>query len=399
MEVDRKQWRGRSGRVHSAGCLNPYQRSSPAVNVQRIQPSQDQSKGWIAPIRALGWCHRCHQPREKGSPMKTRFVPPFIFLAALCGPAILPFLLTAGEVAQAPKTKSDGADEKTIGALIADLGDDSFDKRDNAHKRLLAIGGPAVELLRKAVKNTSDFEARERAAQLAEAIQELGLVAYRVDFRHDFRKELVPNNKFVHVGSDAAKIVKTEPDGLRITLPTDEVADAIGVRADFAIKGDFDVTVNYELIKSVNPAINSTGFDIYLVTESSDREALTFKRSIRPNGQDVYVCNRLTTIDGRREDIFKGQPTAPAKGKSGYLRIVRVGPKVVLSVQEENANSFRVVHRVSLGEEDVKLVRLSASSFAPGTPFDVRFRDIRIRCAEADGIRPMSEAKANTEKK
>src|SRR6185369_13962167 len=131
--------------------------------------------------------------------------------------------------------------------------------------------------------------------------------------------------------------------------------------------------------KAVNPATNSTGFDIYLVTESSNTEALTFKRSIRPNGQDVYVCNRLTTIEGRREDTFKGQPTVPAKGKAGHLRIVRVGPKVLLSVQEEGDDSFRVVHRLSLGEEEVKLVRLSASSFAPGTTLDVRFRDIRIR--------------------
>ena len=78
---------------------------------------------------------------------------------------------------------------------------------------------------------------------------------------------------------------------------------------------------------------------------------------------------------------------------------MRVGSKVALSVLEENADSFQVVHRVSLGEEEVKLVRLSASSFAPGTTLDVRFRDIRIRCAEADGIRPMSEAKTNTGKK
>jgi len=307
------------------------------------------------------------------------------------------FSLTA--VTQSPEIKSDGPDEKTIGALIADLGNESFDKRDKAHKRLLAIGAPAVALLRKAAVNNSDFEARERAAQLAEAIQELGLVAYRVDFHHDFRKQPVPNKKFALVGPDAAQIVKSEPDGLRITLPTEKTGDAIGVRADFAIKGDFDITVHYELIKAVNPATNSTGFDIYLVTESSNTEALTFKRSIRPNGQDVYVCNRLTTIEGRREDTYKGQPTVPAKGKSGHLRIVRVGPKVLLSAQEEGADSFRVVHRVNLGEEDVKLVRLSASSFSAGTPFDVRFRDIRIRCAEADGIRPMSEAKTNSGKK
>jgi hypothetical protein len=43
---------------------------------------------------------------------------------------------------KAPPVKKDSADEKTIRELIAQLGDDSFDKREAAAKRLADIGEP-----------------------------------------------------------------------------------------------------------------------------------------------------------------------------------------------------------------------------------------------------------------
>jgi WD40 repeat protein len=67
-------------------------------------------------------------------------------------------------------TKKDAADEKTIRALIGQLGDDSFDRREDGSKRLTTIGEPALKLLRKAAKDGTDAEVRERARQVIEAI-------------------------------------------------------------------------------------------------------------------------------------------------------------------------------------------------------------------------------------
>ena len=62
-------------------------------------------------------------------------------------------------------------DEKAIRALIAQLSDDAFVKREAAQKRLAEIGGLALELLKKAAKESPDAETRERATQLIELIQ------------------------------------------------------------------------------------------------------------------------------------------------------------------------------------------------------------------------------------
>src|SRR5258708_7348664 len=100
----------------------------------------------------------------------------------------------------------------------------------------------------------------------------------------------------------------------------------------------------------------------------------------------------MTTINGARRNTYGGGET-PAKGKLGQMRIIRVGSRVALSVKEENAEDFRVVHRVGLDTEALKLIRIAALPYGTGTPIDVRILDVRFRCADADAIRPLSEAK------
>jgi WD40 repeat protein len=67
--------------------------------------------------------------------------------------------------------KKDAPDEKTIRALIVQLGDDSFDQREAAEKRLAEIGEPALALLQKAAKDNAEAEVRERAAKVIGGIE------------------------------------------------------------------------------------------------------------------------------------------------------------------------------------------------------------------------------------
>jgi hypothetical protein len=66
--------------------------------------------------------------------------------------------------------KKDVASEQTIRDLIKQLGDDVYDKREAADKRLEAIGEPAVPLLQKAAQENPDAEVRERAAALVKRL-------------------------------------------------------------------------------------------------------------------------------------------------------------------------------------------------------------------------------------
>ena len=71
--------------------------------------------------------------------------------------------------APSPQDKKD-VDDKALLDLIKQLGDDFFDKREAAGKRLEAIGEPALKLLTQAAREDGDAEVRQRAAQLVQNI-------------------------------------------------------------------------------------------------------------------------------------------------------------------------------------------------------------------------------------
>jgi WD40 repeat protein len=80
----------------------------------------------------------------------------------------------ANQVNVPPKpaqAKPDAVNPQTIRDLIGQLGHNSFGKREAADKDLVAIGEPALELLRQAARKNTDTEVRLRAARVARAIE------------------------------------------------------------------------------------------------------------------------------------------------------------------------------------------------------------------------------------
>ena len=57
-----------------------------------------------------------------------------------------------------------------VAALIKQLGDDAFDRREAASKELEDIGEPALAALRKAATSSDDLEIRRRAERIIQAI-------------------------------------------------------------------------------------------------------------------------------------------------------------------------------------------------------------------------------------
>jgi WD40 repeat protein len=86
---------------------------------------------------------------------------------SLFWPATMP---TASGQVTTQKPKSVVVDEKAIRDLIAQLGDDSFAKRDEAQSKLIALGKSALASLRKAATESMDAEVRQRAAKAVKMI-------------------------------------------------------------------------------------------------------------------------------------------------------------------------------------------------------------------------------------
>src|SRR5690349_11004616 len=83
----------------------------------------------------------------------------------------LRFLLALGIVLTAALlARSDTPTAAEIERLIKQLGDDDFDRREAAAKRLDAIGEPALEAVRKA-RDSDDPEVRQRAREVVRLIE------------------------------------------------------------------------------------------------------------------------------------------------------------------------------------------------------------------------------------
>jgi hypothetical protein len=129
-----------------------------------------------------------------------------------------------------PPPKPMPEQQKRIDQLIAQLGADGFDEREQAQKELEKIGLPALESLRKAAKNP-EAEIARRAADLVMRLEELlksgkQLAPKKVNLKlkdvsvTDAIADLSKQSGYpIHVGGDKAKLAQR-----KVALDTGEVS-------------------------------------------------------------------------------------------------------------------------------------------------------------------------------
>lgn len=122
------------------------------------------------------------------------------------------FCLALMLLGAAPLTPTSAA---RIAALIEQLGDDSFDKREEASKTLVNIGVPAVRFLRKAASTNEDPEIRLRAERVIQTIagRVPGLVQKGEDIHriawtgiHCYNSTFSPDGRSFLVGGDGGTL-------------------------------------------------------------------------------------------------------------------------------------------------------------------------------------------------
>jgi hypothetical protein len=203
------------------------------------------------------------------------------------------------------------------------------------------------------------------------------------EIHQDFRGKDVDETLFRLQGTDAAARIKAEAEGLRITLPADTKSATVGVAARAATKGDFEITVGYELLRADRPANGSgVGLEMYLNTATPTEEAFVIYRIVRPKEGDVYLCDRKTTNAGKRET--KRDPF-PAASKSGHLRLTRKGTEVTFEVAEGASDSYRELGRYVWGDWDLNV---SVRAWGSHKPVELRLTEVRIRDAVEPAINP-----------
>jgi hypothetical protein len=190
----------------------------------------------------------------------------------------------------------------------------------------------------------------------------------------EFRGKDVDDVLFRLQGPNAATRVKSEPEGLRITMPRDAKATTAGLATRFSVKGDFEIDVGYEILHREVPAAGSgQGLEIYLNTDTPTEKALVFYRIGRPKEGEVYMCDRKETVAGKRETVRRTFPTA---SQSGRLRLGRRGTEVTFAAAEAGSMDFQELCRYEWGEMDAGV---AIRGWGSHSPVDLRITQVRIQ--------------------
>jgi hypothetical protein len=190
---------------------------------------------------------------------------------------------------------------------------------------------------------------------------------------YDFRGRPIPPD--LTFGDPGGQFIRSEPDGLRITLPKDKARQArVGLSLPMAIRGDFEVTTTFEILRAEAPPPEFGGYGVGILLRVNPDVGIG--RYVQGGGRQVLVWDRWTAGDGGR----KLQTEAvPSPAKISRIRLQRTGNTLhYLWSAEPTGDRFEEIHQSEYPDE-VKVVRLIAETGKQACELDVRLRDLRVR--------------------
>jgi len=206
------------------------------------------------------------------------------------------------------------------------------------------------------------------------------------DFAHSFRMDKLNQDIFRYHGAGAEKFVTPEAEGLRIRYDgANAPLNPVGVDRPVPLRGDFTVTVRYEVLKAEPGKGGGVGPELYLVLDNPHRDGIALDQRVRPSGERALSYNHLTNNEeGKRVGAaYKSTPTTEASD-TGRLRLARQGRTLIASWAEGKDEEFKELTRDDIGLMNIRLIRLGgASGRDRNANLDLRFLEFHLRGGEA----------------
>ncbi|HEY7423475.1 MAG TPA: DUF1583 domain-containing protein, partial [Gemmataceae bacterium] len=194
----------------------------------------------------------------------------------------------------------------------------------------------------------------------------------------DFRKGIHNFSALSLEGpDDADKLVKTDAQGLRVTLPAGR-ADTrpVIVALEKRLRGNFEITLGYELI-AIGEPVPRYGAG---VTMRLWFDAPTFLSAILSRNQsewgNVFAAHKIIK-DSEGKEKYLDNVVKKTHQSRGKLRLARIGSRLhYLRAEEEQ--DFRVMHSVEIGTADVHKAQFLCTTTYTPIALDVRLTKLVI---------------------
>jgi hypothetical protein len=225
------------------------------------------------------------------------------------------------------------------------------------------------------------------------------------EYAQDFHPAIKSDGKEVAdlsiYGHEASDSVKFEPTGLHITLAAGypKQRPGTGVVTDFGVKGDFEITVSYEILSEAQPA-SWANFRIAVVPDepvvadvwhkAGQNRAVLVREVVFAKGAGRFFANQTSwhpdlPVDKFGNEIFSNVErqakamrvlTNTARGR---MRLVRSGAELYFLVSEGGDTEFKVLQKSEFGVKDLKNVRILATTGTVGDSLEALVTDFQVR--------------------
>jgi len=237
---------------------------------------------------------------------------------------------------------------------------------------------------------------------LALLLASLGQTDKKKEFYQDFRGGGAVHHALTPFGPNRDQAIRQESRGLLIALPAKRRdARAVGLAPKFRIAGDFEITIDYEILSADEPTSgNGVGVGIWAKLRSDDDQTVALAHLIRPKQQASGAQQSKPAAGSKVRNEFvstfscegadpEGKRDLKAKslatdGHAGRLRLIRTGSELTFLAAEENA-AFQELQRVNVSTDALMGLRLSANTSGAPCKLSLRLHDIRIRAGELPG--------------
>lgn len=208
---------------------------------------------------------------------------------------------------------------------------------------------------------------------------------FAVHYREPFKGAPQKAADFRLIGPDAKECVAFEPEGLRIGLRPGKSHEPTGVATAFGVKGDFDITVHYEVLQEPEPEdagtpLIGTRLSLTATLDWPQPSEASIRRKITPTQPAHILTYRTMRRDADSKADNRGA-SFPVKEKTGRLRLVRTGAEIAYYLAEGAGDDFTLLTTHAFTADDLKDVRLYGHTSNLKAALDVRFKDLHIRAA------------------
>jgi hypothetical protein len=202
---------------------------------------------------------------------------------------------------------------------------------------------------------------------------------------------------FEFFGPNVDECVRYEPAGLRLTLPRGFPGrrPGTGLTIPVAAKGDFEITVSFEILQEPQAAAAGTQqtlFSLDAVLDAPGSTLATLARKMDAPSGTQFLAWMTVWDEAAQQDRARGK-AFPTTAKSGRLRMVRTGSTLAYYAAAAPEGDFVLLERFPFAAEDLKFVRLLGSTGGPQAELDVRATDLRIRAGSMPDLPEKSRGK------